>query len=496
MNQESGMRDTGGQSSAMYAFRVAFVAAVGGFLFGYDLVIVTGALLYLQEHFNLGNGLLLGFTTMSAGLGCIFGPFLGMFLCDSIGRRNTMVIAAVLFGVSAILTAMPVGIYTFIAFRFVGGMGVGLASIASPMYIAEMAPARMRGRLGLMYQMAIVIGAMLATVAAYIIAIMTKSHFLLEITGNADLSSFEALSEEVKLQVDTQINRYAWRWMFGCELAPIVVFVFLLMKVPRSPRWLAEKGRHEEALAVLTRIDGSEYAQSEMAEIQAQLSEETGSWSELLMPGVKTALLIGIGLAFFNNFTGWTGIAYFMTLIFEKAGAAGKEGAIWNALIVSIANMSLTLIAIYLVDKAGRRPVWIFTSAAMIISMGITGAVFHIDMTGPIILLVIVLCLAPHSIGLGPLPWLMMSEIQPTRIRAKAVAITTTVLWIAGFVGPLLLPVFIQISEKYLGSIGGVFWFYGVVCIFSLWFGIKCVPETKGKTLEQIAEGWLHKKKE
>ncbi len=496
MNQESGLRETGGQSNVMFAFLVAFVAAVGGFLFGYDLVVISGALLYLQDHFNLGDGFLFGFTTMSAGLGCIFGPFLGMSLCDSIGRRNTMIIAALLFGVSAIVTAMPIGIITFNIFRIIGGMGVGLASIASPMYIAEMAPARMRGRLGLMYQMAIVIGATLAVVAAYNIAIMTKAHFVLEITGNADASVFQDLSEQVKLQIDTQINQYAWRWMFGSELVAIVVFVILLLMVPRSPRWLAEKGRHDEALAVLTRIDGAEYAQSEMAEIEAQLSEETGGWGELLKPGIYTALWIGVGLAFFNNFTGWSGIAYYLPTIFESAGAVEKEGAIRNTMYMNFVNMLLTFIAIALVDKAGRRPVWIITSAAMIISMGIAGAAFHVNVTGPIVLLVIVLCMAPHSIGLGPLPWLMMSEIQPTRIRAKAVAISTTVLWTAGFVGPFLFPVFVKLSNSILGSIGGVFWFYGVVCIFSLWFGMKYVPETKGKTLEQIAESWLHKKKE
>jgi SP family arabinose:H+ symporter-like MFS transporter len=445
---------------SLYVFCVAFTAAIGGFLFGYDLVIISGAQLFLRDQFALSDAQY-GFATGSAILGCIAGPFLGMGLCDWFGRKKVLFLAGFLFVLGAIGTSLPKDIITFNVFRIIGGIGVGISSIASPIYIAEISPARSRGRLGFMYQLAIVFGAAFSTVVAYLLA--------------------RYLPETV-----------CWRWMFASVLLPVAGFVVLLAFVPESPRWLANKSRCEEAFEVLKRIDGEKYALKEIDEIKGSLSEEEGTFSELFQPGIRTALFIGILLAVFSNWTGWSGIAYFLPTIFQKAGYSDPSSAILRTLVLHTANIFLTLLAVWLVDKVGRRPLWNATTAMMTISMFLTGLVFHFNITGWVLLLVIFLCAVPHCIGIGPLSWLMMSEIYPTKIRAKAVAISTTLLWVAGFTGPQFFPILTGISERAIGSIAGIFWLYGFICILALIFGLKWLPETKGRTLENIAKSWLH----
>jgi SP family arabinose:H+ symporter-like MFS transporter len=446
------------EAGGAYPFLISFVAAVGGFLFGYDLVIIGGANPLLRDEFHL-SGAALGLVTASAQLGCIGGPFLSAWFCDRVGRRNTLIFSALLFGISAIMTAIPKEIVTFCIFRFVGGVGVGFCSIASPMYITEVAPARIRGRLGLMYQMAIVAGVFTSGIVAYFLA----KHLV------ASLS---------------------WRWMFASEMLPIIGFVILLALVPRSPRWLAEKGRFEEALTVLTRIEGNEYARQEMAEIKESIAEDTGSFSELLEPGLKTALVVGICLALFNNLTGWTAMSFYIPILFQKGGHPEIADSILQFVIVTAWAGILTLVSIYLVDLWGRRPLWIAGSASMVVALILAGVVFQFNLTGSIVLLVIFLCAAPHAMALGPLPWLMMSELYPTRIRAKALSITTTILWVAAFIGTYAFPVFCEYSEKRIGSVGGAFWVFALICVLSLVYGLKWLPETKGKTLEEIAKSW------
>jgi sugar porter (SP) family MFS transporter len=442
------------QAKKAYAFLVAFVAAVGGFLFGYDLHIITAGQIFWRDFFQLTDAQF-GFATSSAILGCIAGPFLGGWLADRFGRRGTLVFAGSLFGLSAIGTALAQTIGLFNAFRITGGLGVGLASIASPMYIAEIAPARIRGRLGLMYQMAITIGSTSAALVGY--ALSFGGH---------------------------------WRWMFGSMVVPVIAFIVFLCLVPESPRWLAEAGRSDQARDVLTKIDGPEAAQKEMAGIKETLALEQGKYSELFAPGLRLALVIAVLLAFFNNLTGWSGIAYYLPVIFQKGGYADPSRAILNMLILNVFNMAFTLLCIWLVDRAGRRPLWIRTSLAMIFSLAFAGLAFQLKWTGPIIILVIIFCTIPHHLGLGPLPWLMMSELFPTRLRARGVALSTTVLWTGGFVGPMLFPIMAGVSEKMIGSIAGIFAVFTVICVFSLIFGLKLLPETKGRTLENIAKSW------
>ena len=440
-----------------YVFCIAFVASVGGFLFGYDLAIMGGALVYLKEQFHLSEGLL-GFTAGSAALGCAAGPFLGAWLCDRIGRRSTLIASSLLLAASALLTALPRDIFTFNVFRIIGGVGVGLCSLASPMYIAEVAPARKRGALGFMYQLAIVAGFILSILVSYFLA-----RWLPETTS--------------------------WRWMFGSEIVAIAVFVVFLLMIPETPRWLGARGRDGEALAVLARIDGDEYAAREMDEIRRSLDEEAGTLGELFRPGLRMALAVGILLAIFNNYTGWSGVYNYLPMIFQQGGLETVDAIFYYLLAYSFMGV-MTLIACFVVDRVGRRPLWLIGSLMMIAANVLTGLVFHFSLTGNVVLVAVCLMAIPHAFALGPLPWLMMSELFPTRNRARAVSITTTLLWLTAMLPVMVFPLMEKFSRACLGTLAGVFWVYAVICLLSFLFGWAMLPETKGRTLEEIAQSW------
>ena len=443
----------------LHIFFISFVAALGGFLFGYDLVVISGAGIFLKKQFALTTAGL-GFAMASAILGCIAGPLVGGWLSDRLGRKRVLLIANILFAVSAIGTALPRTIDEFNFFRVIGGLGCGLASVASPMYIAEIAPAAIRGRLMLMYQLAIVVGAFASTMVCYF------------------LSFYEA-----------------WRWMFASELVPVLVFGILLLSIPRSPRWLVQKSRLREAREVLEGIGGPERSERVLKEIQKSISKETGTYSELLQPGIRTAFLVAVLLALFNQWTGWTFIAYYLPILFQKAGFEEASEAIFQYLVVNGVNIILTLVSLWLVDRVGRRPVWLVTSLGMMVGVTLLGLVFHFKMTGYWVLLAVLMCAWPHIIGLGPLPWVMMSEVLPNRIRARAVSLCTMILWIAVYSGTHAFPILIEFSENLLGSPAAVFWIFNVSCACAFLFGLKMLPETKGQTLEQIAQRWDHRLK-
>lgn len=455
MNQlpASGFHPTG----KTYAFLIAFVSAVGGFLFGYDLGVMGGANVLLKKQFNLSDAMF-GFTSASAVLGCIIGPFFGAWFCDRIGRRNTLIAACLLLAVGSLLTAIPNDMITFNIFRIVGGIGVGLCSIASPMYTNEISPARWRGGLGFMYQLAIVVGLVCSAVVALVLA-------------------------------DRLPDTLSWRWMFASELVFVAIFAVLLFLVPESPRWLAERGRYAEAERVFTRIDGAEFAAAEMTEVRQSLDAEVGSFSELFEPGLRKALFVGLCLAFFNNYTGWSAMSGYIAYLFQASGLATTDAIrqyLWAYSFMGV----MTLLACGLVDRVGRRPLWLVSSVVMIAANTLIGLVFHLGITGWPVLAAFFLCAIPHSFALGPLPWLMMSEIFPNRIRPRAVAITTTFIWAVGFAAASMFPVLAAWSETLIGTIAGVFWISAATCVLALWFGWTLLPETKGRTLEEIADSW------
>jgi len=446
------------ESGRFYAFFLAFAAATGGFLFGYDLDIIAGAAIFIRAHFALSPAQF-GFAVSSAILGCIVGPSFGAWLCDWTGRKSTLVISGVLFGIGAIGAALAGTISIFNLFRIVGGLGVGLSSLAAPLYIAEIAPARLRGRLGIMYQLAIALGSLAAAIVSYLLASYVSSSV-------------------------------SWRWMFASMMVPVVVFVLLLLKVPQDPRWLAARQRFDEAFQTLVRIDGVKHARKELEEIKASLSEETGTLGELFQPEMLKALSTGVVLALFNNWTGWTSIGYYVPTLLQQTGYSRPSDAIGQNAVVVGGIVFLTLISMSQVDRVGRRPLWLVTSAAMVFCLGAAGLIFQLNIKGPVVVATIFLCAVPHAIGLGPLPWLMMSELYPTRIRARAVSISTSFLWIAGFTGPFAFPTLEAASRRVMGTIAGVFWFYAAICVISFFWGRKLLPETKGRSLEEIARSW------
>ena len=441
-----------------YVFTLAFVAAVGGFLFGYDLSLIGAANVFLKEQFHLSEEMF-GFTTGSAALGCMCGPFLGAWLCDALGRERTMIVAALLLAVGAIMTALAQTVSLFNVFRIVGGVGVGLCSVASPLYIAEIAPAKLRGSLGIMYQLAIVVGSTAAPLVAYVL---------------------------VRVFPDS----VSWRWMFGSQMVVVVVFALFLFLLPHSPRWLALRGRFDEARDVLAEVHGPQAADAELSEIRQSLAQEVGGLNELLQPGLRYAVLIGLCLAFFNNWTGWSAMGGYIPMLFEMAGVQQRHVAILQFSLTYLAMALMTVASMWLIDRVGRRPLWITASILMAAITAVTGIAFHFQVHGPLVLLVIVLCTVPHGLALGGLPWLMMSELFPTRVRAKAVAVTTTFLWIVIFTCAQFFPMLIGSSQRHLRSPAGAFWVFTLVCVCSTLFGWRMLPETRGRSLEEIARSW------
>ena len=441
--------------SRLYVFGISMIAAVGGFLFGYDLSIVSGAVIFLRKDFNLTPNEV-GFAVSSAVIGCLIGPFLiGAGLSDKLGRKKILVITAVIFGIGAVGTAIPRSMTEFNFFRILGGVGVGVASVISPMYISEIAPARLRGRLVTVNQLAIVIGSLCSIIVSY----------------------FLSFSE-------------SWRWMFASECVPVLWLLAGLFFVPESPRWLMEKDRRSEAFAVLEKIDGSANAEREIQGIMASFQEKSGSYSELFQPGMRIALVIAITLAILQQFTGVSPLLFYTPMVFQKAGFEKASDAILQSIIVNVWNLFCTALAFWLVDRLGRRPLLIAGCGGMALGMTLMGVFFHFDLKGIWILLVMFLCVGSYVVSLAPLAWLIMSEIFPTRIRGRAMALASFSLWIAAFIGAQTFPPLLSFVEGRFGTPAGLFWIYAVVCVFAVIFGWVMVPETKGKSLEEIGRSW------
>jgi SP family arabinose:H+ symporter-like MFS transporter len=462
-----------GKQRGFYVTVTAAVAAIAGFLFGYEGSIMSAAIPFMNDQFHLTPGML-GFIMGSSTIGCVFGPFAGGWSCDKIGREKTLLVCALFVGLGTLVDSLATDLMipglgtvstlaVFASFRILSGFGMGLGSIAAPMYIAEVAPFHQRGQLGISYQLALVIGSVAAPLVAYPISLYASPET-------------------------------AWRWMFASGLGAVtLLFVFLFLLTP-SPRWLASKGRFDEALVILKKIHSSDVADEELVEIKKSVREEQGGWSELFHPGVRLALLVGLLLAFFNNWTGWSAMGGYIPLLLEEGGVKNHSAAILQYAITYASMAIMTTISMLLVDRVGRRPLWIFASVLMAVTTLATGLVFQIHATGSIVLVMLCLCTIPHGIALGGLPWLMMSELFPNRVRARAVAITTTFLWLVIFSCGQMFPIFQGISQRHLGSSAGVFWLFTIICVLSTLFGFTIMPETKGRTLEDIAGSWQKKK--
>ena len=454
------------KGSVLYVALVCVVAALGGLLFGYDTGVINGAIGPLKTHFALDANAE-GWATGCALLGCAIGAALAGVLSDWLGRKKVLIISAVLFLVSAVGTALPKEIATFIVFRIIGGVGVGAASISSPMYIAEISPARIRGRMVSVNQFAIVTGFLVVYFANYFIA----------------------------LQGDSVWNQQiGWRWMFGSESLPALLLLIFLFFVPESPRWLTKQDRGDEALAILTRVDGAQYANKELLEIKDAIAHESGSIMQLFQPGMKIVLVIGIVLAVLQQVTGINVFLYFGTEIFKKMGSE-TNAALLQTVIVGTVNLTFTVIAIWTVDRLGRKPLMMIGSAGMGVSLLAMGLAAYGQITGLWILFFILGYIACFALSVGPVTWVILSEIFPTRIRGRAMAIATVCLWVANYVISQTFPMMDEnprLLEKFHHAFP--FWLYGVFCVVLLIFVARCVPETKGKTLEEIEKQWSKKR--
>ena len=450
-------------SSTTYVFMVTLVAALGGLLFGYDTGVINGAIGPLKAHFSL-NPQQEGWAMGCALLGCALGAAGAGAISDRFGRKKVLILSAILFFVSAVGTAMPRTLTMFIAFRVLAGLGIGAASISSPLYIAEITPARIRGRMVSVNQFAIVSGILVVFFVNYFIA----------------------------LQGDDLWNQeHGWRWMFASGAFPALVLLGLLFLVPESPRWLTKRGRTDEALGILTRVNGDAYARAELAEIKDTLSHETGSLRQLVQPGMRIVLLIGIVLAVLQQITGINVFLYFGTEIFKKMGSETNAALLQN-IVVGAVNLSFTVIAIWTVDILGRKPLMTIGSTGMGLCLLAMGLAAYLQTTGLWMLLFILGYIACFALSVGPVTWVIISEIFPTRIRGRAMAIATICLWVANYIISQTFPMMNDDKSWLVQTFHRAFpfWLYGAFCLVLLVFIRGFVPETKGKTLEEIERHW------
>lgn len=449
--------------SLLYLTLTVLVATLGGLLFGYDTAVISGAIGFLQEHFGL-TAPMKGWAASSALVGCVIGVTMAGQLNDRLGRRTTLIVSAVFFLVSAIGTALPRTLTEFIVFRIIGGLGVGAASMTSPMYIAEISPARIRGRMVSINQLAIVFG---------MLAVYFVNYFI-------------ARGVDEAWNIST-----GWRWMFGSEAIPAVLLLVLMFFVPESPRWLTKQGRDQEARRILARVDGDTHAEREMQKINAALAQESVSLRQLLAPDMIVLLIIGISLAVLQQVTGINVFLYYAPEIFKAVAGANTDIALLQTVVVGAVNLLFTLLAIWIVDRAGRKPLMVVGATGMGVALTAIGIAATLQMVGVWLLIFMLGYIACFAVSVGPVTWVILSEIFPTKIRGRAMAIATLCLWVANFVVSQTFPMMDE--HPWLVKTfnhGFPFFLYAMFCVLLVTIMVRLVPETKGKTLEEIEQHW------
>lgn len=442
---------TGPAGSASYVYLIAAVAALGGLLFGFDTAIINGALLFLKKDFGLTDGQ----TELAASsilFGAVAGAALAGWLTDRYGRRRLLFGAALLFTASAVAAALPRTLTEFVVARLAGGIAIGVASLVVPLYIAEIAPARIRGQLVTLNQLAIVSGILLAYIASYYLAGMGLA---------------------------------SWRWMFAAAAVPSLLFMLTLLLVPESPRWLLGRGRAAEALGTLTRLNGPATAAAEVTEIQAALADEQGAAASLAQPRLRRPLRIAVVLAVLQQITGINTILYYGSIIFtEHSGQSAASAIGANALIGGI-NFAGTVLALFVIDRVGRKPLLLFASGGMALALSALVAGLRLHAPAPWLLGLIMAYVACFAVGLGPGVWVVIAEIFPNAVRGRAASVATVALWIA-----CTLISFTFLSLVKAAGLAGAFGLYALLSALTFIFVWRAVPETKGRTLEDIEQTW------
>lgn len=448
-----------------YIFLISMVSAMGGLLFGYDWVVIGGAKPFYEKFFDIANSPnLQGWAMSCALIGCLLGAITSGAFSDRFGRKRLLIFSAFLFTLSALGTGASNEFTPFIIYRILGGIGIGLASNLSPMYIAEISPAHIRGKFVSLNQLTIVIGILLAQIANWQIA----QPVLPGATDAEILSSWN--------------GQTGWRWMFWAETIPAGLFFFLMFLVPESPRWLAKGENENKILSILGRIGGKQYALAEYKSIRESIKYDSGrvNFRDLWSPGMKKILLIGIVLAAFQQWCGINVIFNYAEEVFAAAGY-GVSDILFNIVVTGSVNLIFTFVAIYTVDRLGRRALMLIGAGGLAGIYAFMGAAYYFQITGWPLLLLVVVGIACYAMSLAPVTWVVLSEIFPNRIRGAAMAVATVSLWLASF---LLTYTFPLLNNSFGAS--GTFWLYGIICVAGLVFIYKKLPETKGKTLEEI----------
>jgi len=438
-----------------FVYIAATFAALGGLLFGYDTGVISGAELFLKNDFTLSTFAL---EVIVSGVlaGAAVGALLGGRLADLFGRRKLLIVTAIIFGAGGIVCAAATSPAILVLGRIIVGLGIGLASGTVPVYISEVSPADARGWQVSLFQLAITVGILLAYIVDYAFA---------SIQG--------------------------WRWMFGLAVVPAAIFGMGMLFLPESPRWLARRGHQEKARAILSRIRGTSDVSAEMQEIDRSLAhaDERGRLSDLFAPSVRPALVVGIGLAIFQQVTGINTVIYYAPLIIQSAGISSESGAILATAGIGVVNVLMTIVAMWLIDRVGRRPLLLVGTAGMVATLGLLGLAFHMSgkSDGLVWLAVIsmMVYVASFAISLGPIFWLLISEIYPLKIRSSSEGLAAAFNWGSNLLVSLTFLTLLQM----IGA-ARTFWLYGLFAIAAWIFSYFRVPETKGRTLEEIEEFW------
>lgn len=439
-------------NNTRYTFIISFISALGGYLFGFDFAVISGTLPFLREVFAL-NAWWEGFLTGSLALGCMLGCMLAGKIADKYGRRPALMISALVFALSSLGMAFSSTLSIFISMRFIAGVGVGMASMLSPMYIAEVSPAEIRGRNVSINQLTIVIGILITNLVNY------------------------------KLST---IGPDAWRWMFGLGVIPSLAFFIGVFWLPESPRWLIQHGKVALGEAILTKIGGKDFAHKTLVDVEKSLlNVQKESFTLLFKIDYRPAVLVGIGLAVFQQLCGINVVFNYTSTIFETVGA-NLDRQLFETVAIGIINLIFTVIAMYQVDKLGRKPLMLIGSLGLSVLYIIIALLLKNHADPRVLSLFVLMAISIYACSLAPVTWVLISEIFPNKIRGKASSIAILALWAAYFVLVFTFPI---LAEK-LGTFGP-FWMYAVVCFAGFWFIKLKVKETKGKTLEELEDVFL-----
>jgi SP family arabinose:H+ symporter-like MFS transporter len=436
----------------------SIIVALGGFIFGFDTVVISGAEQAIQHYWHLGRWAQ-GFTISIAIVGTVFGAFFGRIPSDLLGRKKSLVIIALIFLFSALFSSMTTNWYVFMALRFIGGIGVGASSIIAPVYISEISPAAVRGRLVVLFQFNIVFGIVISLLSNYLIVYILGP-----------------------------VHTDSWRYMLGVMAIPSVLFLLLLKFIPETPRWLLLKGRRDEAKNILMVINpaGFENELKDIEKSNTDDAEEPGG-KELFSGRYNFPIKLAILIAFFNQVSGINAILYYAPRIFQNAGFA-KQDSLASSLILGVVNFIFTMIAIRFIDSTGRRKLMFIGSFGLIITLGLVSYYFYDKGFSPnYVIGFLSLFIAFFAFSQGAVIWVFISEIFPNQVRAKGQSIGSLTHWIMAALITFFFPFF---NEK-LGD-GGTFLFFGIMMIFQLLFVWKVMPETKGKSLEDIEHTLIH----